>query len=192
MALIHNKMKKGFTLVEIIVVFAFVAIISLILANIIIRYTGFYNRQQAEVSANTDNRLILDDIYSVARQSVSVVNSIIVSGQTFTTSTNTLIVKLPSVNSAGEPITNTFDHFIFYQDASDQKLFRRRIVPDALSFRPAAFSVLTSNLQTIAFSYDNVDPQLATVITAAITTTKTEGGETKTAQDTIQTRLRNQ
>ena len=184
-------MKKAFTLVELLLVIAILAIISTILTAVIVRYNFFYQRQQLDITASIDNRLILDDMAANARQGVNIVADLTVDGNTFTTSATTLILALPTIDQFEQTIFGVSDYVLYYQDSTDPKLLRKLIVPDTQSKRPAASQILTSNLKTIDFAYNNADPQQAQVLTVILETSKTEAGQERIAKDTIQVKLRN-
>lgn len=186
-----NKLKRGFTLIELLLGIAIISILSVVLTTLIIRYGILYERQQIDVAANLDNRFILDDIATRAREAAEVSNSLIVGSDTFTTNSTTIILKVPSLDQNGQNISTVFDYVIYYKDATSPDTLRKKVVPDAQSTRQSSSQLLTSALKSITFSYNNADPQMASVITVVLETVKTESGQTKEARDTIQVTLRN-
>lgn len=185
-------MKQAFTLIELLISIALISIISVIVTTLVIRYGIFYERQNVEIGANLDNRFILDDMSSQVRQASKITGSVTIDGQLFTTSITSIILKLPSLDQNGQTMSNVFDYVLYWQDSQDLKIFKKKIVPDVQSTRKGASQILTTNLKSISFSYNNPDPEQASVVTAVLETVKTQSGQTKEAKDTIQIRLRNQ
>lgn len=184
-------MKRAFTLIELLISIALISIISVILTTLIIRYGIFYERQNVDIAANLDNRFILDDISAQVRQAAKIATSVTIDGQTFATSQTTIVLKLPALDQNGQTMQNIFDYVIFWQDSQDLKNFRKKIVPDLQSTRKVVSQILTSNLKSVVFSYNNPDPTQASTVTATLETIKTQGGQTKEAKDAVQVRLRN-
>jgi prepilin-type N-terminal cleavage/methylation domain-containing protein len=179
---------KGFTLLEIVIAIAVLAIISLILATIIIRWGIHYKQQETQVGASLSNRFVLDEITTRIRESRAIADQITVDSQTYTSGSTILVLKPLSIDAEGNTIAGTYDHIIFYQDSA--KLIKK-VVPNAISKRLAVNQILTVNLKQVTFSYDNSTPQLANSVTIELTTKETQGGQTKEAQDQAKATLRN-
>jgi len=182
---------KGFTLLELVISIAILAIISLTLTTIIIRYGIHYQKQQTEVQANLSNRFVLDEISTRIRESRTIADQTTVDGQIYTTGANTLVLKALSIDANGNTIAETFDYIIFYQDSTQTTKFIKKVAPNALSKRLSVNQVLTANLKQITFTYDNPTPSSANSVTIDLRTEETSGGQTKEAQGQAKTTLRN-
>lgn len=185
---------KGFTLVEVLVGFGLVGIVSVLVAALYFTNFKLFSNQTTSIDVNSQNKIAVDEITNQIRQSQSVAVSCC-SGDT--SGVNVLILQLWPLDTNGNPTDpNPFYDYIVYKiDPSDATRIQKKIVPASGSTRPSSTKVLSTNLATngLSFTYapDNANPSTATEITISITTTKTANGKTQTVTQTGNGTLRN-
>ena len=188
-----SKFKVGFTLVEALVGFGLIGIISVLVAALYLTNYKLFANQTTSIDINSQNKLAVDDITNQIRQSQAVAASCC-SGDT--TSATVLVLQLWPLDASGDPKDpsgSAYDYFVYKIDPTDPTRIQKKIVPDASSTRPASTKVLTTKLATdgLQFTYNNATPSLASEITVTITTTGTASGKTQTVTQAGNGTLRN-
>src|SRR5689334_16825309 len=113
---------RGFTLVEILIVVALVAVSSMVLADMFIGHNRLYRTQTAELNVTGDARTSLDDIDGYVRQA----NRTLDSYSTYIAGSEVLILQIQSINSSNQLIAGTFDYVVYYLDSGS---FYRQVFP---------------------------------------------------------------
>lgn len=176
---------KGFTLIEMIIVVALIAVLSVVLVSIFISQNKIYQTQTAELNVTGDARLALDDIDSYVRSAKNTAASY----STYTAGPQTLIVKIQSIDSQNSLIAGTFDYVVFYLSSS---ALYRQIFPHASSSRQASTKKLASNVAALTFTYNNANYDLVSEIASDLTLTQSASGQNRTIQASSKSKLRNQ
>ncbi len=135
--------EQGLSLVEIITVMGIVVVVGALLMVIIVNSAGLFTTQ----SSRLNQGLNINDALSKIRQGVKEADSI------DATSTDVkLVLKVPSVDSAGNIIASTFDDFTFLLD---QNKLRFTITLNALSARKAQNQIFSTSVDILKFQYLN-------------------------------------
>lgn len=157
---------NGFTLVELIIAAAITLVVGIFLLSILVNNNGLFYKQNALVSEG----LSLNDSVSIINKNIMQASAIVASypesTPLFTSNTETLILKFPSLEN-GEMVENTYDYIVFYKDTENPKLLKMQIFPDDSSDRVASTSILTTILQNIEFSYLDKNGNVVLPISAA-------------------------
>lgn len=183
-----RSVKRGFTILELLISIAILSIISVIISTIAIRSGIIFEKQTGLVEVRLSNRFVLDEVATQVRAAKQVEGSFTGNGQNFTTGTTTLILKLPSVDSSGSTISGAFDRVVFYLDGA--RIFKK-VFPDATSKRPKTTQILTATVKNLNFSYNNVSIASASAVSVNLTTTKTLPSGVQENSDKIEAVLRN-
>jgi prepilin-type N-terminal cleavage/methylation domain-containing protein len=187
--------RKGFTLVETIIVAAVFLIVGTLLASILVNNTGLSNSQSSLVTSGLNINDAVSTIENNIRQASSVAIGYPEVTPTYTTSSNTLVLKIPSYNASGV-ISDTYDYVVVTKDLTKTYLLKQYIFPNALSIRQSQNKILTNILQSIEFSYldknDNVvSSNTAEKVKVIINVLPGNGVADKTRSATIVVSLRN-
>lgn len=150
-----KKFQTGFTLAEVLVVLGASAIIGTILVTILIQSSNIFSSQNATVNQNLSLNNASNQITQSIKFAASVASSFTNNQTTYTTSSQTIVINLPSLNNQGNVIDGKFDTLIIMPDASKPKLLKKLIFPDLASSRKAEITVIASNLSQIQFTYLN-------------------------------------
>jgi len=115
----------GLTLVELLVVLALSALIILALVTLYTSGQRYFINQDAQAKVLREGRYVLDWIARDIKEGVQVVAS----WSGYTTSTNCLILQVPSVDASGLilDIENHFDYIIYRRKPEDPKRLERFI-----------------------------------------------------------------
>ena len=169
---------KGFTLIEVLVAMGIATVAGVLLLVIIVNSAGLFTDQSSKVSAG----LGVNDAFSRIKASIKQASAI--SDQS---GSNQLVLKVSSLDSAGNIIKNTYDDFIFM---ADQKNLRFKIIPNPSSFRRNEDSILAGNVDSINFQYFNSVSPPAQVLPASASKVRITLS-VKTNTDTAEVNLRN-
>lgn len=146
-----NK-KTGYTLIETLVVMSITIVAGVLLVVIMVNSTGLFTQQSSKVAEG----LSVNDSLMQIRNAIKTANSIAVNytngAQTFTTGPTQLILKVPSLDSSNNIISDKYDYYVFYVD---QKTLHFKIFPDVLSSRQAKDQIFSTSVDNINFQYFN-------------------------------------
>lgn len=187
------KINSGFTLVELLVGFGLVGLVSFLVAGVYFAQFRLFSNQNTSIDVASQNKIALDDMTSQIREAAAIAASCC---STETTSSTSLILRLWPLNASPEPYQPTptsYDYIIYKQNPSDNTRLIKKTVPDPQSTRTSQTQVIAASLSPtgLTFSYDNADPTLAQEVTITITTTATSGSKTHTTTQTGKAVLRN-
>lgn len=182
--LTKSKSGAGFTIIEVVIVVAIFAILSIVLISVFIGQNRIYRTQTAELNVTGDARSALDDIDNYARGAYRVVNTY----STYTTGSSVAILQIQSVNGSNQLINGTYDYVVYYLTGSN---FFRQVFPDLSSARAAVTKKLASNVTGLGFFYNNPNLAAVTEIVTNITVQENAGVQNRAITLSSKSRLRN-
>ncbi len=185
----------GLTFVEALVALAISAVIGGLLVALIVNSAGLFYKESSKLQGGLD----INDSLSKVRESIKEANSVATSYvdglTTYTSSQTQLVLKLPSQDSSGNIIQNTYDHYVYFKD---QNYLRFKIFPDAASVIKMQDQILTNTLDSIKFQYfdlaippQEVVPSTASKVRVSLTLKKRVGLSFETNIATSEVLLRN-
>lgn len=143
---------KGFTLVEALITLAIGIVVASFLLVIMVNTGGLFYTQSSKV----EQGLNINDAMARIKQSIKGSSSVAVSytsgSTTYTSGTQTLVLKVPSQDSSGNNISNTFDYYIFFLDGTN---LRFKVFPDSQSSRKGVDQIFSTKVNTLLFQYSN-------------------------------------
>lgn len=151
-----KSIPKGFTLVELTVVVALMALIMMILMSLYVTGQQFLMTESARNDVIRDNRYVFDWISRDIKGAVQVVSS----WDAYTTSSNCLILRIPSVDSSGliVDIENELDHIIYRLNSEHPNKLERVVdAKDGVSSRVDSTRVLATRVNSFLLSSDGVE-----------------------------------
>ncbi|OGD86645.1 hypothetical protein A2870_00235 [Candidatus Curtissbacteria bacterium RIFCSPHIGHO2_01_FULL_41_11] len=185
--------KKGFTLVELIIGFGLIGLVSVLVASLYFTNFRLFSNQSTSIDINSQNKIAVDEIVNEARQSQGVAESCCL--PTETTTSTVLVLQLWPLDANGDPFdpSGNYDYIIYKADPDDSTRIQKKVVADASSTRPASTQILATALAPdgLQFTYDNGTPSLAAKVTVSVSTTGTAAGKTQTVTQTGSATLRN-
>jgi hypothetical protein len=169
---------KGLTFVEMLVSLALMLFIALALATLYFNFDTLVDSQSGQVAAATDAARVMSEAEALVLPADQVLASHTFSGTVYSSSAQTLVLELPSIDSSGAVIASTYDYVVFYQSGSTTT---RILSPNASSARKAGTRTLASTLSSLAFTYDSSDFTQVTKVDADIQTVKIVKGKSDSA-----------
>lgn len=188
------KADNGFSLTEILVVSLITVIVGGFIVSILFNTTGIYYNQSAQTQQSMDLNDTFSKVRSSIRQSKFVATGYPEGSPTYTSGINTLVLKIPSVNSSGNTISDTYDFAIVTK--SQDKLYYK-LFPDAISARSSDDQILASNVDNVYFNYydsagTEVNPETSSRIKITLTLKQKAGAGYKVNTATSEASIRNQ
>ena len=194
----------GFTLVELQVASTIALItLSAVIALYLFSWRSFtIGNALLDVYSNSRNASgwLMRDIRCAAQVVASYDSSVDDDGESYTTTSHSIVLMVPSVDDDGEVISGNYDYIIYELQGTN---LYRIVQKDGLSSRTAGSSVIAHNCAELTFSSDGLPlssiANLSTVNTVSIYlpinkfTTSLSGAGTQTASisPTTVVRLRN-
>ena len=144
----------GFTIIEVLISIFLFGLISLVLFSVYQGYFVAFGLQQARIDTARSARTIVSEVEKVARQANHIVVSHPFARTTITTSTSTAVFELPSVNSVGDIVANTYDYIAFY--TTNAYMYELTEAGNG-SIRTNGTKRLSDIINTLAFAYSNAN-----------------------------------
>ena len=176
--------QRAFSLIEIVIVIAIVGVCGLVIADLFIGHNRLYKTETAELNITGDARESLDDVDNFVR----LANRTLSSYSTYTAGPQVLILQIQSINASNQLIAGTYDNVVYYMVGSN---FFRQIFPDAASSRIATTKKLGSNVNSLVFTYNNVNYTLVTQVTTDLTVQENAGLQSRAITLSSKSKLRN-
>ena len=183
-----TKHLAGFTLIEIVIGIGVFILILFALFNLYLTYGSLYTLQQARLTAISRARAAMSEITLLTLQARRVAGNVTIGTTTYYSNTTTMALQLPAITSGGGIISNTWDYVVFYSNGEN---LYRTTQADGSSYRVSETKLITNNLQSISFTYDNADLILAQKVTINIITQSQDARHTATSSLNTQLNLRN-
>ena len=179
---------SAFTLIETVIVVA--VSLSMMLALSLLLYTFNKSSTHGKLSAQSYDSAsaVLREVEAFVLPASAVLETHSFASATHTSTTTSLVLQVPSIDSSGNVITNTYDYVAFYTAGTN---VYRLLEKNALSARVAGTQLLSQTLGALSFSYDSATFSEIRVVTIDIETGATVKEEVFTTRLREQIRLRN-
>lgn len=145
-------MKKGFGLIEVLIGIALAGIVGTLLVSLLVQNQGLYIRQSSKVSQGIN----LNDAKAEINDSIKVSSGIVtnnpIGSPQLTTGSDAIVLSLPSINSQGQKIEQTFDYIVIYQDSA-AAVVRKKLFVVPQSSRQTEDKVLAKGVSALEFVY---------------------------------------
>ncbi len=170
---------KGVTLIESVVVIAILVIATLIVSA---TFVSLYNIAQINLAAfevKSQAGVALQRMTENIEEASLVLSSFTIHSHLYTTSENTLVLKLPSVSSEGEIIPGNFDYAAIFVSAPSNLIMDTE--PSASSARPDGEIILSNLAENLNFRYNSSTSTDITTVEIFLKTAKSSQNSTKTS-----------
>jgi prepilin-type N-terminal cleavage/methylation domain-containing protein len=179
---------RGFTLMETVIVIFIVSIVMMGISALFINFNNSYAIQNGMINNAYSASQFLNETGKLALQARSIVGTRSFAGISYTTSSSTLILEIPSVANSGDIVANTYDYALIKLSSST---VHRTLEANASSARVSGTKQLSDAVTSLAFTYNNATPSQASRITIDITTQTTVKQKVTQTHLTQQVYLRN-
>ncbi|HEX3099983.1 MAG TPA: prepilin-type N-terminal cleavage/methylation domain-containing protein [Patescibacteria group bacterium] len=185
----RKSAEQGFTLIEVVIVTGIFSVLMLAMLNLFDWHNKVYFLEQADTQATGSARTTMNNMDKYIAQASSVESSRTVSGTTYTTDSDTLVLKLPAFDSSDNLLTNIYDYVVYYKTGNS---LYQLIDLGSGSGRNGGTKLMSAYAQTLTFTYDAGDVTQATRVTVDLQAQATSrGASTTTAHVTDTIFLRN-
>lgn len=158
---------RAFTLIETIIVIAFSVIMALALGLLTFNFTNMLRYDQTASRSSDSASALMREITALVLPADAVVASHTFSGKTYTSSSTVLVLEIPSIDSSGGTIANTFDYAVVYASSTDAY---RILAAHASSKRVSGTKKLSSTIHSLTFSFNTTDLTKVSTTTVDIQT----------------------
>ncbi len=188
MMLTSRARRHGFTLIETLIVVTLGTSMLITLGVLIYTFNKTGTYQQALTQSSASASALMREIESLAFPADAVLQTHLFSNATYTSSSTSLVLEIPSIDNSGNVIANTYDYAAFYVIGTNAY---RMLEANVVSERISGTKQLSTAVGALTFSFNSADFTLVSTITVDIQT------QAHIRQDTIfdhqreQIRLRN-
>lgn len=161
---------------------------------VIVNSTGLYYKQSSKVGQGTSTNDALVKVRSSIKEASSIVASYTQDSTTYTSGDTQLVLKIPSLDSFGNLISDAFDYFVYFLD---QNKLRFKTFPDvAVSSRKPQDQILSTTVDSLKFQFfdssnNEVTPSQAVKVRINLTLKQKAGAEYERIEATSEASLRN-
>ncbi len=150
--MVSLRQKNGFSLVEVM----FSTMIGLIVMGMIsILYVGANNSMVVGLSLaeiNSDGRVTMDRIVRDVRRATDIETNRTISGTSYVTGDDELIIEVPAIDANRDILDGTFDYVVYALDSTDATRMRKIVDPDGTSSRTSSDQIVAKNIESFALS----------------------------------------
>ncbi|MFH1093352.1 MAG: hypothetical protein V1739_04250 [Candidatus Omnitrophota bacterium] len=141
----------GFTLVEVLVSTAIFVGISTVIIGAYIGCQRSFITGTVLLDLHGQTRQSLDWARKDIEWAIVIENSRSISGKTYTTGDNVLVLRIPSINNLMN-LTGSVDYVVYHLNDDDPAILERVVAPDASSARPGGIYIIARNVSALNFS----------------------------------------
>lgn len=190
------KSKGGFTLLEVMVVVAIIALTGLYLGQIYTNYIRLYALENVKVDLSLATQAALSDLGAGIREAVTALATSTILGMDFTSGGQTLILNVPAFTYVGDEeekqiISDVYDRVVYYLSTTTPARLNKMVEPAPQSKRVSQIKILAGDVNLLNFEYNPAPPQEAKDIVATLALSRVVYGRTQTVTSTLRAVLRN-
>jgi len=188
------KAKRGLTLIELLITMGLIGIILTVISSIYLVGIRTFREELASSTVQSDAQTILDAIITDTKNGMLIEPTLDTAYGTFTTGANTIIIRLPAVDSSKNILYNgtdmLYDHIIYYYNNNE---IHKVTYAESGSIRyknNGSNVVLDRNALSLSFEYDP-DQSTATLVKVYLSSNIRVSNRNKEINISGQARLRN-
>lgn len=186
----HRYIKRrAFTLIETVIVIAISVFVISALGFLIYSFNTISSYEKTSMQSSGSATAIMREIESLALPANAVLQTHTFPNATYTSTPNSLVLEIPSIDSSGNVVENAYDYAAFYVIGTTNAY--RLLEANALSARVSGTKQLSSTVSSFTFSYNDTDFTKVSTTTADIQTMARAKQEILTDHRREQIRLRN-
>jgi prepilin-type N-terminal cleavage/methylation domain-containing protein len=175
---VREKNEAGFTLMELLVVIFVSTILLIGLFELYTWHSRMFSYQQALVAVTEQTRNSGETMQILVAQSVQVLPTTTLESVDYVSTSTSVILKLPAIDTNGVSIPATWDTAVFYLD--NQNLYQK-LRPHALSARLSTDKLLSDAVVEFELNYNDADFELVTEVSLTLRVDKQSHNQTLTS-----------
>ncbi len=193
MSILNKKIinsKSGFTITEILIAIGILGLLTILIATIFLTQNQYFNEQQIRLLLESYINSAFVSMKNLIIESNAILSSYNIEGDNYLSGAETLVLKIPSIDTNKKVIFGQFDYGVIFKSGTDLKII---LSPGSQSFRTAQNRIIAQEVASFNINYNGVEPYLAKTVIISMTLTKTTpNGKNVTITRSIQVTLRNQ
>ncbi len=151
---LRQQVRRGFTLIETVIVLAISVLMFMALTFLIYTFNNTSAYEQTLSQSSGSASAVVRDVESLTLPADAVLQTYAFSNATYTSSSTVLVLEIPSIDSSGNVIPNTYDYAAVYSVGTNAY---RLLQSNALSSRVSGTKLLSSTVSALTFSYNSAD-----------------------------------
>ena len=187
--LMHDN--RGIGLMESIAVIGIMTIILVMVSQIFAVSYDVFIKQSARTDNETSAVIAARVISDMTRDSSVIQSSRTINGTTYTTSANTLVLQMPTIDSNNNVVTGSYDYIAFYRDGTTPTKIFSDTQPAPGSKKVQGKKLVTAYNSILTFRYNNSDITKATRVQVHLVNTQIKRSVTITTKAWTAIFLRN-
>lgn len=149
-----SKTTRAFTLVETVIVVTVSAIMFTAISVLIYNLNKTSEYQQTVLQSSGSAGMLVKEVEALTLPADAVLQTHTFSGTVRTSTSTTLVLEIPSIDSSGNIVPNAHDYAAFYTTGTDAY---RVLEANISSQRVSGTKKLSSTVNSLTFSYNNTD-----------------------------------
>jgi hypothetical protein len=174
----QHRMHRGITLTETLVAVSILLVIGVALAQVTAVTLDMSSRQSRNYTLETNAALLLKTINDHFEHASGIELTRTFGATSYTSSSTTLILRIPSLDSSRNIITGVYDYIVFYRDPNNPTHIKYTIEGGAGSIRVSETKTLTTNNTGLTFRYNAQDIVSSNRISVALEQTQSHRNTT--------------
>lgn len=183
-------MNRGFTIIEITIVIVITAIVLVMVGAMLVSQWQLYGSESALAEVKAQNIIAQKIIISTIEEGINVVASSTINGVNYVSDGDTIVLKLPSIDSNQNIIFGSFDYAAFDLDAVNSKIISN-VEKSPLSARADGQKTIAQFVNNLNFGYNDIVWTSVNKIEITLVTTKQEGGVVRESRSFKAVKLKN-
>jgi len=171
-----NLRNEGVSMIEILVTIGIAVSIFFIMANIFITHNRLFNLQSILAEIEINNYLALNRMQKLIKLADKVMTNRIINSVNYETSSQTLVLEIPSLDNSQNIIPYTFDYASFHLDPLDSTKLILSIEANPASSRQSGDTLISSFVDKLIFSYNDSDFTKVNLISLYLSNSRTTLG----------------
>lgn len=177
----HNsQMLPGITLTETLIAVAILLIIGIALAQVTAITLDISSRQSKNYSLETNAAILLKTLNDNFGHASGIELARTFGETAYSSSSTTLILRIPSLDSEHNIISGVYDYIVFYRDPDNPTHINYTLDAGEGSIRTSGTKTLTTNNTNLTFRYNTQDIVSANRISIALEQTQSHRNTTLT------------
>jgi prepilin-type N-terminal cleavage/methylation domain-containing protein len=115
-------MRRGFTLLEIIIVLAIALVCFLVILGMYISQSQLFTNESNIAELQTINSIAQETLSGTIEQGMEIIESRTINGTAYASDSDTIIIKLPAYNASKTIINGIYDYIAFNFDTVNSKI----------------------------------------------------------------------
>jgi len=155
---------RGVTIIETVIVLSIFAIIIIVILGLYISHCNLYRMENSASVIKMQKTVFVKTFRETAEASNAIVAEKTIGTVAYTSSSSTIIFKMPAIDENKNTISGIFDYAVFYKTGSD---FYIETDADSTSQRKDLKRKISDKMDSIAFRYSSETPSLASYVSAS-------------------------